>query len=121
VKVFTRKDGVVVTIMARAEGDDAIGDMILDLEPGQSFLGHPHEFWAALPDGEHDAPATEAGRPAEPTDENLRRWLAEHPEPPESDLNAWIEWHLLRNEAIIRGEIPARRGVGRYEEAFPDD
>ena len=46
--VFVTKnpDGTL-TLMARAEGDGAVGDWMYDLAPGQSVLGRTFEEWAA--------------------------------------------------------------------------
>jgi hypothetical protein len=58
-----------------------------------------------------------------PTDEDLRRWLADHPEPPEppdegatgAQIRARMLWLMEQNEAILRGEIPAQPGCGLGE------
>jgi hypothetical protein len=43
-----------IQIMARAEGPDAIGDLVRDIGPGESFLGLTFDQWAALGNGQHD-------------------------------------------------------------------
>jgi hypothetical protein len=51
--VFTTKSDGVVWIKAIAEGPGILGDMTIVLKPGESFLAHSYEWWAALEDGEH--------------------------------------------------------------------
>lgn len=45
-------DGIEVAI--RAEGDSIVGDLFDVIQPGQPFLGRPHAYWQALPDGPHE-------------------------------------------------------------------
>jgi len=53
VKVFTVKSIDSVLVRARAESKEATGDLVQVLRQGNSFLGHPYQWWAALDDGEH--------------------------------------------------------------------
>jgi len=55
-KVFTSKTRDGVQIRARAESKKAIGDLVRVVKPGETFLGRPYEWWAALKDGEHEVP-----------------------------------------------------------------
>jgi hypothetical protein len=43
-----------VEIRVRAEGGGLLGDFTTTLEPGQSALGKPYEWWVGLGDGEHE-------------------------------------------------------------------
>ena len=40
-----------VTFQARAESAGVLGDVTIELEPGQSVFGKSYEEWASLPDG----------------------------------------------------------------------
>ncbi len=53
-KIFTVKFTDSVQVRVRAESNKAIGDLVQMLKTGDSFLGHPYEWWAALDDGEHE-------------------------------------------------------------------
>jgi hypothetical protein len=52
--LFTIKVKDEVWIKAIAEGPGILGHMTVVLKPGNSFLAHPYEWWAALEDGKHD-------------------------------------------------------------------
>jgi hypothetical protein len=60
VKVFISRSHDAVWVQIRAEGPGLIGDLTEYLVPGRSLLGHPHEWWASLPNGEHEVPKAEA-------------------------------------------------------------
>lgn len=37
-----------VVLLVRAEGSSMLGDLVLDVRPGESALGKSYEQWAAL-------------------------------------------------------------------------
>ena len=54
-KVFVSKSSDAVWVQIRAEGDGGrVGDLTEVIKPAGSFLGHPYEWWFALPEGEND-------------------------------------------------------------------
>jgi hypothetical protein len=50
--ITLRKDTVFV--QASAESHGKIGDVIWEVNPGQSFLDHPYEWWINLPIGKNE-------------------------------------------------------------------
>jgi len=58
-----------------------------------------------------------------PTEADWLAWLAENPEPRDppdegatgAQIRAKMLWYMARNEALLRGEIPARGGEGLGE------
>lgn len=53
-KVFLSSGGDVFLVRARAEGGGALGDLVVEVRPGDSFLGHTYDDLAALGEGAHD-------------------------------------------------------------------
>jgi hypothetical protein len=57
------------------------------------------------------------------TEADWQAWLAANPEPPEppdegatgAQIRAKMLWYMARNEAVLRGEIPAQPGCGLGE------
>lgn len=44
-QVFVGKQPDQVTLQIRAEGQGTIGDVTIDVRPGETFLGRPFEEW----------------------------------------------------------------------------
>jgi hypothetical protein len=49
--VFTVKAREIITVLARAETDGAIGDARWTVKPGETLFGHTYEWWASQPIG----------------------------------------------------------------------
>jgi hypothetical protein len=43
-----------IRLLARAEGDGILGDLVNDIGPGERFEGVPFEWWAAHVGGPHN-------------------------------------------------------------------
>jgi len=52
--VFVAKGDRIVIVQARAESDGIIGDATWTVKPGEYLMGHPYEWWAALPIGRNE-------------------------------------------------------------------
>jgi hypothetical protein len=52
--VFISKQKDAVTVLARPESQGIFGDAVWTIKHGDSFLGHPYDWWAALEDGKHE-------------------------------------------------------------------
>lgn len=51
------KDAGTVHVQARAEGDGAVGDLVREIKPGESFLGWSYDELVKLGDGQHELEA----------------------------------------------------------------
>lgn len=49
--LFLRKKPNHIEFMARAEGPEAIGDSIVVIHPGETYLDKSYAQWRALPEG----------------------------------------------------------------------
>jgi hypothetical protein len=54
VTIYLTKFNDLVVLMARAEDDESIGDLIVEVKPGESAFGRSYAAWAALPGGPHE-------------------------------------------------------------------
>jgi hypothetical protein len=54
VTVFLLKPDARVILKARAEGPGAVGDLVIELWPGESAFGRTYYDWRALPEGPHE-------------------------------------------------------------------
>jgi hypothetical protein len=54
VTVFVSIFDEVIYLQARAEGSDAVGDLTLEVRPGQSALGKTYDEWTELGPGAHE-------------------------------------------------------------------
>jgi hypothetical protein len=56
VTVYLTKSAGSVVLMARAENSvtGTIGDLVIELHPGESALGKSYAEWDALPEGRHE-------------------------------------------------------------------
>ena len=52
--VYLSKPGGRVVLQARAEGNGAIGDLTIELEPGESAFGRHWDEWDRLPEGAYE-------------------------------------------------------------------
>ncbi len=52
--VFVSKYDGHILFRARAEGPGAVGDLVVEIKPGESAFGKAYEEWTALPSGRHD-------------------------------------------------------------------
>jgi hypothetical protein len=51
--VYLTKASTLIVLQARAESPDALGDLVIELRPGDEALGKTYDEWRALPDGPH--------------------------------------------------------------------
>jgi len=51
--VYLHRDGdsVIIRVRAESEDGDIIGDLTVEVRPGQDAMGKTYDEWAALPDG----------------------------------------------------------------------
>lgn len=52
--VYLTKPKGRIVLMARAEGDGAIGDLEIEVKPGESAFGRSRDEWAKLPEGPYE-------------------------------------------------------------------